>query len=184
MAGSWGTLAVVTDVTFKVLPAAETQTTLAIRGLTDEHAVAAMALALGSSAEVSGAAHLPYGVTQRVASDMRGDDAATLLRVEGFGPSVDYRIETLKRLLENAGPVDGNRRPLFKAAVARHPRLRALRRRHRASGLAGFHGAVGSPQDGAGAAHADRRRRLSTTGRAGWSGCAWRPSRKPKSCAS
>ncbi len=105
MAGSWGTLAVVTDITVKVLPAAEMQTTLAIRGLSDEHAVAAMALALGSSAEVSAAAHLPYGVTQRVASDMRGDEAATLLRVEGFGPSVAYRIETLKRLLENAGPM-------------------------------------------------------------------------------
>ena len=39
MAGSWGTLAVVTDLTFKVLPAAETETTLAIRGLTDEDAV-------------------------------------------------------------------------------------------------------------------------------------------------
>ena len=77
MAGSWGTLAVVTDITVKVLPAADTQTTLVIRGLTDELATAAMALALGSSAEVSAAAHLPYGVTQRVASDMRGDDAAT-----------------------------------------------------------------------------------------------------------
>ena len=50
MAGSWGTLAVLTDVTFKVLPAAETETTLALRGLADEDAVGAMALAMGSSA--------------------------------------------------------------------------------------------------------------------------------------
>jgi glycolate oxidase FAD binding subunit len=106
MAGSWGTLAVLTDITVKVLPAAETQTTLAIRGLTDEHATAAMALAMGSSAEVSGAAHLPHGVTPRVASDMRGDDPATLLRVEGFGPSVAYRIASLKQLLKNAGPIE------------------------------------------------------------------------------
>ena len=40
MAGSWGTLAVVTDVTFKVLPAAETETTLAVRGLLDDAAAA------------------------------------------------------------------------------------------------------------------------------------------------
>ncbi|MGB3416249.1 MAG: FAD-binding protein, partial [Mesorhizobium sp.] len=60
MAGSWGTLAVVTDVTFKVLPVAETEATMAVRGLLDDRAVAAMALALGSSAEVSSAAHLPY----------------------------------------------------------------------------------------------------------------------------
>jgi glycolate oxidase FAD binding subunit len=97
---------VLTDITVKVLPAAETQMTLAIRGLTDEHATAAMSLAMGSSAEVSGAAHLPHGVTPRVASDMRGDDPATLLRVEGFGPSVDYRIGTLKQLLKNAGEIE------------------------------------------------------------------------------
>ena len=103
MANSWGTLAVVTDVTFKVLPAAETETTLAVRGLLDDHAVAAMALALGSSAEVSSAAHLPYPAVARVADGALGNDAATLLRVEGFGPSVAYRIEALKSLLKNAG---------------------------------------------------------------------------------
>lgn len=106
MTGAWGTLGVLTDLTVKVLPAAETETTLAIRGLDDETATAAMALAMGSSAEVSGAAHLPYGVTERVASDLRGADAATLLRVEGFGPSVASRVETLKALLANAGPIE------------------------------------------------------------------------------
>ena len=61
MAGTWGTLAVLTDVTFKVLPAAETETTLALRGLLDDAAAGAMALAMGSAAEVSSAAHLPNG---------------------------------------------------------------------------------------------------------------------------
>ncbi|MEP9385908.1 FAD-binding protein [Mesorhizobium sp. KR9-304] len=106
MTGAWGTLGVLTDVTVKVLPAAETETTLAIRGLTDEDATAAMAVAMGSSAEVSGAAHLPYGVTERVASDLRGADPTTLLRVEGFGPSVAYRVAALKSLLRNAGQID------------------------------------------------------------------------------
>ncbi|RVC83531.1 FAD-binding protein [Mesorhizobium sp. M4A.F.Ca.ET.022.05.2.1] len=106
MAGSWGTLAVLTDVTFKVLPAAETEVTLAIRGLLDDAAVAAMALALGSSAEVSSAAHLPERITARVATGKHGSDAATLLRVEGFGPSVVYRIEALKQLLGKAGPLE------------------------------------------------------------------------------
>ncbi|TRC92659.1 FAD-binding protein [Mesorhizobium sp. WSM4303] len=105
MANSWGTLAVFTDVTFKVLPAAETEVTLAIRGLLDDAAVAAMALALGSSAEVSSAAHLPERIAARVAGGSLGADAATLLRVEGFGPSVAYRIEALKTLLKNAGPL-------------------------------------------------------------------------------
>lgn len=105
MANSWGTLAVFTDVTFKVLPAAETEVTLAIRGLLDDAATAAMALALGSSAEVSSAAHLPERVAARVAGGSLGSDAATLLRVEGFGPSVAYRIAALKTLLKNAGPL-------------------------------------------------------------------------------
>ncbi|UVK38598.1 FAD-binding protein [Mesorhizobium sp. AR10] len=106
MANSWGTLAVFTDVTFKVLPAAETEVTLAIRGLLDDHAAAAMALALGSSAEVSSAAHLPERVAARVAGGSLGSHAATLLRVEGFGPSVAYRIAALKSLLKNAGPLE------------------------------------------------------------------------------
>jgi glycolate oxidase FAD binding subunit len=52
---------------------------------------------------VSSAAHLPYPAVARVADGALGNDAATLLRVEGFGPSVAYRIETLKNLLKNAG---------------------------------------------------------------------------------
>jgi glycolate oxidase FAD binding subunit len=106
MANSWGTLAVFTDVTFKVLPAAETEVTLAVRGLLDDHAAAAMAMAMGSSAEVSSAAHLPYPSVTRIAGGALGSDASTLLRVEGFGPSVAYRIEALKNLLQNAGPLE------------------------------------------------------------------------------
>lgn len=106
VANSWGTLAVLTDVTFKVLPSAETEVTLALRGLLDDHAAAAMALALGSSAEVSSAAHLPERVAARVAGGSLGSAAATLLRIEGFGPSVAYRIAALKDLLGNAGPLE------------------------------------------------------------------------------
>lgn len=106
MANSWGTLAVFTDVTFKVLPAAETEVTLAVRGLLDDAAASAMALALGSSAEVSSAAHLPERIASRVAGGALGSEAATLLRVEGFGPSVAYRIAALKALLGRAGPLE------------------------------------------------------------------------------
>ncbi|TJV20408.1 MAG: 2-hydroxy-acid oxidase, partial [Mesorhizobium sp.] len=72
----------------------------------DDHAAAAMALALGSSAEVSSAAYLPERVAARVAGGGLGSTAATLLRVEGFGPSVAYRIAALKDLLGNAGPLE------------------------------------------------------------------------------
>ncbi|MGE0282472.1 MAG: FAD-binding protein [Rhizobiaceae bacterium] len=112
LAGSWGTLAVATEVTFKVLPAAETETTLAVRGLLDDQAASAMSLAMGSSAEVSSAAHLPEGISVLVDRGSLGSPAATLLRLEGFPPSIAYRLALLEGLLKNAGPmqrIDGER---------------------------------------------------------------------------
>lgn len=140
LAGSWGTLAALTGVTFKVLPAAETETTVVILGLLDEQAAAAMALAMGSSAEVSSAAHLPEGITGKVAFGTLGNGPVTLLRLEGFPPSIAYRRDLLHALLRNAGPieeltgdassglwsdirdcvpfVDGTDRPVWRASVA------------------------------------------------------------------
>ena len=100
MAGSWGTLAAVTDVTFKVLPSAETEATLVLRGLTEEGAAHAMAVAMTSTGEVSAAAHLPETVVGKVlAGGFKGWRGATLLRLEGFAPSVAYRFDRLSALL-------------------------------------------------------------------------------------
>ena len=49
LAGSWGTLAAMTDITVKVLPKAETEATVLIAGLDDARACAAMTAAMGSS---------------------------------------------------------------------------------------------------------------------------------------
>jgi glycolate oxidase FAD binding subunit len=105
MAGSWGTLAVVTEVTFKVLPAAETETTLAVLGLDDEQAAGVMAAALGSSGEVSGAAHLPETIAAKLLGDGFSGKAATVLRLEGFGPSVAFRATHLAGELRAAGEI-------------------------------------------------------------------------------
>ncbi len=59
LAGSWGTLAVMTEVTLKVMPKPESERTLVLRGLDDPTANRAMTAALGSPFDVSGAAHLP-----------------------------------------------------------------------------------------------------------------------------
>src|ERR1700674_1278841 len=59
LAGSWGTLPAMTDITLKVLPKAETEATVVVQGLDDAHAAQAMAAAMGSSYDVSAAAHLP-----------------------------------------------------------------------------------------------------------------------------
>ena len=99
VSGAFGTLGVLTEVTIKVLPRAEHETTLILRNLTDAAATEAMARAMGSSAEVSGAAHLPELVASRVGDGTLGSKPATLLRVEGFETSVAYRIATLRKLL-------------------------------------------------------------------------------------
>ncbi len=91
MCGSWGTLAVLTELTFKVLPAPETVATLIFRGLDARSAVRLMTAAMRAPAEVSGAAHLPGGAGE--------EEGRTCIRVEGFAPSVAARVEMLKGLL-------------------------------------------------------------------------------------
>ncbi|WP_350333066.1 glycolate oxidase subunit GlcE [Coralliovum pocilloporae] len=91
LAGSHGTLAILTDVTFKLLPRPETEQTLVLHGLSVEDAVAALCEAMGTPFEVSGAAHIP------------GTDPRTLLRVEGFAPSVVYRLNGLTEELSARG---------------------------------------------------------------------------------
>jgi glycolate oxidase FAD binding subunit len=100
LASSWGTLAVLTKVTFKVLPAAKTEQTLVLRGLDDAQAAAAMALAMGSNAEISSAAHLPETVTGKVIAGALSGPSSTVLRLEGFPASVAYRAEKLAALLK------------------------------------------------------------------------------------
>jgi glycolate oxidase FAD binding subunit len=106
MANSWGTLGIATEITFKVLPAPETETTLVIRGLADDEAARAMAIAMGSSGEVACASHLPANVSGRVIDGALKGDAATVLRLEGFAPSVADRATMLKNLLASAGAID------------------------------------------------------------------------------
>jgi glycolate oxidase FAD binding subunit len=103
LAGSWGTLAAMTDVTVKVLPRAETEQTLIAFGLDDRTAVKAMAAALGSPADVSGAAHLPAGVAMQVAGAAAAGRAVTAVRIEGVAPSIAPRRAALEALLKSYG---------------------------------------------------------------------------------
>src|SRR5215469_16053798 len=100
MAGSWGTLAAMTEVTIKVLPRPETEQTLLVRGLDPARAVAAMTSAMGSSCDVSGAAHLPGDVAARLPVHGIGGGAVTALRLEGFSPSVIERKRMLAALMQ------------------------------------------------------------------------------------
>lgn len=105
MAGSWGTLAAMTDVTVKVLPAAESVATVILTGLDDSRACAAMSAAVGSAYDVSGAAHVPrpLAVSSGCAAVAAGGQAVTALRLEGFEASVSYRAGKLRGLLSSFG---------------------------------------------------------------------------------
>ena len=95
--GSWGRLGALTEVTLKVLPSPREQLTLAIAGLDADQAIAVMARAMGSQADVAATAHFPAGEFEL--------DSVTLLRLEGFGPSVAARRAMLETLLTDAGSV-------------------------------------------------------------------------------
>lgn len=86
MAGSWGTLGVLSEVSLKVLPKPESTETLAVAVPNAGQAVAVMSEALGSPFEVSGAAYDP-------------EQARVFVRIEGFTESVSYRAERLAQRL-------------------------------------------------------------------------------------
>ena len=98
LAGSWGTLAAMTDITIKTLPRAETEETILIIGLDDATAVKAMAAAVGSFADVSAAAHLPAPVAARIAESAAARAAVTAFRLEGVPPSIAHRKDVLQKL--------------------------------------------------------------------------------------
>jgi len=110
LCGSWGTLAVMTEVTLKVMPRPETQCTLVLRGLDDVAAVRAMTAALGSPYDVSGAAHVPAsvpgdpdGALARVSAER---EPLTLLRLEGIAVSVRHRAGSLTAALASHGAAE------------------------------------------------------------------------------
>ena len=105
MAGSFGTLGVLAEVTMKVLPAPEAARTLCLGGLDDPAAAALMNRALGGAQDVSAAAHLPTPIAQGA---LLGSEAATLLRLEGTVISVEHRLAKLREECGGKGRVLGD----------------------------------------------------------------------------
>ena len=99
LAGSFGTLAAMTEVTIKTLPRPETEATLLLHGLDDARAGEAMSAAMASSCDVSGAAHLPAAVAARC-DGLDTGEAVTVLRLEGVAPSVRHRRDALAGILK------------------------------------------------------------------------------------
>jgi glycolate oxidase FAD binding subunit len=108
LAGSWGTLAAMTEVTLKVMPKPESERTLVLSGLDDVTANRAMTAALGSPYDVSGAAHLPNSAFRPATGALAGlsSQAITLLRLEGIAASVADRANSLGKTLSPFGSVE------------------------------------------------------------------------------
>lgn len=106
MAGSWGRLAALTQLTLRVLPRPRSITTLAADDLSPRQAHAIMTRALGSNANVSAAAHIP--------AVLRDGRSLTILAVAGFEPSVMARCASLSALFAADHPL----RPLEQEGAA------------------------------------------------------------------
>jgi glycolate oxidase FAD binding subunit len=110
LAGSWGTLAVMTEVTLKVMPRPESERTLVLRGLDDLAANRAMTAALGSPFDVSGAAHVPASSLWAEVDGLDGlgspREAVTVLRLEGITASAVHRAQALAGALASFGTVE------------------------------------------------------------------------------
>lgn len=101
MAGSYGTLAALAEVTVKVLPRPETVATVLVCGVAPDDAVRLMSAALGSPHEVSGAAYLPPGTPR--AAPLPAATGVVALRIEGPESSVAYRRDALLAELASGG---------------------------------------------------------------------------------
>lgn len=93
MAGSWGALGVLSEVSFKVLPMVEAEATVQVSVAGAADAIRALSAGLGSPYEVSGAAYDP-------------GQGVALLRIEGFEAQVGYRSEQLSNVLARFGAVE------------------------------------------------------------------------------
>ena len=91
MAGSWGTLGVLSELSFKLLPAPAEQATLILPDLDPAAAVPALSAALGAPYDVTGAGWLP--------------GTGAMVRIEGLSESVSYRAGRLAVLLAPFGRV-------------------------------------------------------------------------------
>ena len=103
LVGSRGTLAVLSEITLKVLPRPERTATVMLRGLEPARGIAALSAGLGSPYGVTGAAHLP---PEAAAQAGFGERAATVLRHEDFADFIPRRAAALAAALAEFGPAD------------------------------------------------------------------------------
>ncbi|RED49722.1 glycolate oxidase subunit GlcE [Aestuariispira insulae] len=108
MAGSWGTLGAMHQVTVKTLPRPEKSRTVLVQGVDADEARTIMSAALNSPNEVSAACWLPKSLAERSDVDIfrHLNNSCVALRVEGPGPSVQYRCKILRDRFKSEGKIE------------------------------------------------------------------------------
>jgi glycolate oxidase FAD binding subunit len=106
LAGSWGTLAVMTEIAIKVLPTQREVRTVLCFGLADQNGIEALCLALGTPFEVSGTLHMHAELAEKFSDQEIANAGAsvTAIRVENFPASARYRSSRLKQMLQAYAP--------------------------------------------------------------------------------
>lgn len=123
IAGSYGTLAILTEVTVKVLPRAEKTRTVLLFGLDDTEAISALSRTAASVHEPNALAHLPADIAGRSSVDLVANArrAVTAVRIEGPAPSVIFRCKQLLETFSKLGDVEelhGKRSTVFWKEIA------------------------------------------------------------------
>ena len=123
IAGSYGTLALLTETTFKVLPKSEKVRTVLISGLTDQIALSIFQKIMAGPVEPTALAHLPMGIAKRSDVDLVSESSTSIsaIRLEGPTPSVLQRTKTLLQYLQPFGPTEelhGHRSAIFWREIA------------------------------------------------------------------
>jgi glycolate dehydrogenase FAD-binding subunit len=108
VAGSYGTLAVCTNFTFKVLPKPEKMRTILIYGQEANAAVVTLRDAMSSIHEVAATAYLPANIAKKTGIDFVSDQdlAVTAILIDGAAPSVEFRNTALQDMFADRGLIE------------------------------------------------------------------------------
>jgi glycolate oxidase FAD binding subunit len=104
LAGSFGTLGIITEMTFKVLPKPQTSASVAVPVADPRAAAETMAHLMSGAAAPSALAWLPRGLGEPVQLDASAE-AIVLARFEGSHAGVSERIDAVRRRLGGT-PID------------------------------------------------------------------------------
>ena len=99
--GSYGTLAIIDEMTLKTLPAPETSCSLVVKAASLSDAGSAARAALMTAYEPSAAAILPQGL-----HDLSKAGPVAIIRLEGVGVSVADRFDNLRGALSQFGQIE------------------------------------------------------------------------------